>query len=107
MSATFCWHCGEKWLHFDQSIRYPNSGKCVPLDEYNNRHDYKSCPKSPYNISKICKTSQKSELKKIDDHAILWDIREKIRHANNRLYGYKLELHVIRSLEVDEVREAA
>jgi hypothetical protein len=70
----------------------------MPLDENNQRHDFRDCVKSAYNLrrqSKIRgKAVKKTELKKIDDHALLAEIRDKIRQWNSRLGNYVLDLHV-------------
>jgi hypothetical protein len=100
MSDFLCPYCGEIWCHHDESIRYHNSGKSIPLDENNNRHDFRDCPKSAFNLKKGSKIRavayKKSEIKKIDDSALLADISEKIRHWNSRLANYVLDLHVNR-----------
>jgi hypothetical protein len=31
MDSTPCKDCGEVYVHFDPSVRYHNSGKCMPL----------------------------------------------------------------------------
>ena len=98
MSDFLCPFCGEIWCHRDESIRYHNSGKCIPLDENNNRHDFRDCSKSAYSLGRQSKIREhaykKSEIKKIDDHALLAEIRDKIRYWNHRLANFVLDLHV-------------
>jgi hypothetical protein len=98
MDSTPCKDCGEVYVHFDPSVRYHNNGKCMPLDENNQRHDFRDCPKSRFNLSRRSKirarTATKSELKKIEDHAILSEIHDKVRFWRSRLANYTLDLHI-------------
>jgi hypothetical protein len=87
--SHLCKFCESVWL-----IRSPD-GKLVLED--GSKHD---CPKAPWNLNiknrARARAVKKSELKKIDDHAILLEIRDKVRHWNSRLANYVLDLHVIR-----------
>jgi hypothetical protein len=108
-NSTPCMHCGEVWIHFDESVRYSSSGKCIPLDEKNERHDFRDCPKSAYNLRKESKVKarayKKTELKKIEDYALLAEIHDKVRHWNSRLVNYTLDLEVIPKKQLIEGEE--
>ena len=111
MSDFLCLHRGWKWLHVDESIRYHSSGKCIPLDENNNRHDFRDCPKSSFNLrrqSEIrARAVTKTELKKIDDFALLADISDQIKHWNARLVNHELVLEVIPKNSPEELEKEA
>lgn len=57
-----------------------------------------SCPKAPWVLKRQgrirARAARIQELRKIDDHVLLSEIRDKIRHWNNRLGNYVLDLHV-------------
>jgi hypothetical protein len=91
-SNTFlCKYCSQVWLRRSSESKLP-----VAVDT-NERHD---CKLSPWNISKRGRARavavKKTELKKIEDHFLLGEIRDTVRHWNSRLGNYRLELHVIK-----------
>jgi hypothetical protein len=93
-NSTPCWYCGN-WIHFDESVRYPN-GKCVPLLDNGQKHDFRDCPKSSYNLRKESKirarAAKKSAIKKISEYQRVEEAKEYIRNVNARLHNYELVL---------------
>lgn len=86
--------CGT-WLHVNHSIK-TNTGKLIPLQENEMRHE---CHLSPFYRYKnrgrqMAIAGQKEATARIDEYEILEDLRNKIANANNRLWNYELELVV-------------
>jgi hypothetical protein len=98
MNSIPCKDCGQVWIHFDQSVRYHSSGKCMPLDENNQRHDFRDCLKSRFNLNRQSKIRgkfvKKEELKKIDDYSRIEAAKLYIKNTNARLSNYELVLSI-------------
>jgi hypothetical protein len=82
-----CKYCGEQWLDWSPDNKV--------VTESGEKHN---CPKAIWNLKRESRARarayKKTELKKIDDFAILADIHDKVRYWNSRLVNFSLDLHV-------------
>jgi hypothetical protein len=94
-SAFQCrYGCGT-WLHVNHSIK-TNTGKLIPLQENEMRHE---CHLSPFyryknNGRHRAIAVQKEAIARIDEYQIVEDLRNQIVNTNSRLWNYELELVV-------------
>jgi hypothetical protein len=95
MSSFLCKFCGQVWLQWS-----PEHKAVIESGEEHN------CPKAPWNLAKRGKVRarayKKSQLKKLDDFAILTEIHEKVRFWRSRLVDYTLDFHIDKKLPEGE-----
>jgi len=95
----------EQWVGWSEA-----NHQCKPflVTESGERHD---CKLAPWEIARRAraraKAYKKSEIKKIDDFAILADIHEKVRYWNSRLVNFTLKLEVIPRKQLEAEGEEA
>lgn len=98
MSSFRCKFCDD-WLEWGSNGKLLNGNGSV--------HD---CPNSPWKIAKRSRARarayKKQELRKVDDHALLSDISDWVRHWNSRLANYSLDLRVNKKFPESEGEEA-
>jgi hypothetical protein len=90
-----CKHGCGTWLHTDPDVR-SKTGKLIPLQENNLKHD---CHLSPYYKSKNQGVQKaiaikKQAIQKLDEYQQVKDAEGYIAHLNSRLGSYELELIV-------------